>query len=120
MLTRRQLRELKEIIDNTIQDKKESELSQSLKKDDDYAVVEHAKNENENENENEKKELEVNIDFDEASKAWRENKRSSGNGCYKYVCSVIVAKTGIKCEKVVKTGYAFCSLHSKNNIYIHP
>jgi len=32
------------------------------------------------------KELEVNIDFDEASIAWRANKKSSGNGCYKYVC----------------------------------
>jgi len=109
MLTRRrQLRELKEIIDNTILDKKESELSQSLKKGDDCVVVEHAKNE--------KEELEVNIDFDEASKAWRENKRSSGNGCYKYVCSGIIAKTGMKCEKVVKTGCVYCSVHNKNNI----
>ena len=60
-------------------------------------------------------ELEVNIDFDEASRAWRENKKSTGNGCYKYVCSAIVAKTGIKCEKVVKTGCAYCSVHNKNN-----
>ena len=29
---------------------------------------------------------EVNIDFDEASKAWRSNKKSIGNGSYKYVC----------------------------------
>ena len=27
---------------------------------------------------------EVNIDFDEASKAWRKNKTSIGNGSYKY------------------------------------
>ena len=30
---------------------------------------------------------EVNIDFDEASKAWRSNKKSIGNGSYKYLCS---------------------------------
>ena len=29
---------------------------------------------------------EVNIDFDEASKAWRANKKSIGNGNYKYLC----------------------------------
>jgi len=28
--------------------------------------------------------LEVNIDFDEASKAWRENKTYIGNGCFQY------------------------------------
>jgi hypothetical protein len=27
----------------------------------------------------------VDIDFDEASNAWRANKRSTGNGCFKYV-----------------------------------
>ena len=27
---------------------------------------------------------EVNIDFDEASAAWKQNKRSTGNGCYTY------------------------------------
>jgi hypothetical protein len=29
-------------------------------------------------------ELTVDIDFDEASKAWRENKIKLKNGCYKY------------------------------------
>ena len=29
-------------------------------------------------------ELEVNIDFDEASKAWKANKKSNGNGTYTY------------------------------------
>jgi hypothetical protein len=29
---------------------------------------------------------EVNIDFDEASKAWQSNKKSIGNGSYKYLC----------------------------------
>uniref|UniRef100_A0A6C0B2G5 Uncharacterized protein n=1 Tax=viral metagenome TaxID=1070528 RepID=A0A6C0B2G5_9ZZZZ len=27
----------------------------------------------------------VNIDFDEASRAWRENKRVLKNGCFEYV-----------------------------------
>lgn len=29
----------------------------------------------------------VNIDFDEASAAWRSNKKSIGNGSYKYMCA---------------------------------
>lgn len=31
--------------------------------------------------------LSVNIDFDGASRAWRANKRSIGNGCYEYKIS---------------------------------
>jgi hypothetical protein len=30
---------------------------------------------------------EVNIDFDVASEVWKANKRSIGNGSYKYVCT---------------------------------
>ena len=33
-----------------------------------------------------KQNLEFSIDFDEASKAWKQNKVSVGNGCYKYLC----------------------------------
>ena len=43
---------------------------------------------------------EVNIDFDGASEAWKANKRSIGNGSYKYICSILKAngeKCGIKC-----------------------
>jgi len=29
--------------------------------------------------------FEVNIDFNDASLAWRANKRSMGGGCYKYI-----------------------------------
>ena len=29
-------------------------------------------------------ELEVNIDFDDASRCWKKNKVSIGNGCYRY------------------------------------
>ena len=34
--------------------------------------------------------LEVNIDFDEAIKEWRSNKRSIGNGQYKYICPISI------------------------------
>jgi hypothetical protein len=43
---------------------------------------------------------EVNIDFDGASEAWKANKKSIGNGSYKYICSILKAngeKCGIKC-----------------------
>ena len=33
----------------------------------------------------ERNELEVNIDFDESSTAWRKNKRSIGNGEFRYI-----------------------------------
>uniref|UniRef100_A0A6C0BA10 Uncharacterized protein n=1 Tax=viral metagenome TaxID=1070528 RepID=A0A6C0BA10_9ZZZZ len=44
----------------------------------------------------EKKELEFIFDFDEASAAWRSNKKSIGNGSYKYICEEI-CKNGKKC-----------------------
>lgn len=41
----------------------------------------------------EKKPLyEVNIDFDEASEAWRANKKYIGNGTYKYITPKITPK----------------------------
>jgi hypothetical protein len=42
------------------------------------------------------KELPVNIDFDEASKAWRENKIKLKNGCYKYKKAKNVFRRGQK------------------------
>jgi hypothetical protein len=33
--------------------------------------------------------FEVNIDFDDASASWRQNKKSIGNGSYKYICTVL-------------------------------
>ena len=66
--------------------------------------------------ENDKGIFEVNIDFDGASEAWKENKKSSGNGCYKYTCIAFVAKTGIKCEKFSKSGCDYCAMHNKNKI----
>jgi hypothetical protein len=38
---------------------------------------------------NQRIEYEVNIDFDDASASWRQNKKSIGNGSYKYICTVL-------------------------------
>jgi hypothetical protein len=54
----------------------------------------------------------IDIDFDEASKAWKANKKSVGNGCYKYVCCH-VSKTGRKCNKVPLEYLDFCETHKK-------
>lgn len=40
----------------------------------------------------------VDIDFDNASKAWRQNKKQDGQGQFKYVCAS-VKKDGSKCSK---------------------
>lgn len=57
---------------------------------------------------------EVNIDFDEASEAWKKNKKSMGNGVYKYVCGCDT-KNGTPCQKkpykLSIVGY--CDLHDK-------
>jgi len=53
---------------------------------------------------------EVCIDFDEASEAWKANKKSIGNGSYKYVCN----KRGIKnkmCLKKCLPGEEYCQTH---------
>ena len=56
-------------------------------------------------------EYEVNIDFDEASAAWKANKKSTGNGCYKYICEH-QNKNGKKCTKNPMTGFNFCNRHN--------
>jgi hypothetical protein len=53
---------------------------------------------------------EVNIDFDEASKAWKANKKSIGNGSYKYVCCGIT-KTGNKCNRQSLDFVDYCKTH---------
>lgn len=44
---------------------------------------------------------EVHIDFDEASAAWKANKVSVGNGCYKYIEKIcgVVMKNGKTCMR---------------------
>ena len=55
---------------------------------------------------------EVDIDFDAASAAWKSNKKSIGNGSYKYVCSV--SKNGTKCDKVCYKNTDCCWAHRKS------
>jgi hypothetical protein len=58
---------------------------------------------------------EVIIDFDGASQAWRANKKSVGNGTYKYVCASI-CKSGKQCNRNPLTNEEFCKLHYKNSL----
>lgn len=55
--------------------------------------------------------FEVNIDFDEASEAWKTNKKSIGNGSYKYVCPF--EKNKKKCGKSCYKGTQYCWQHRK-------
>jgi hypothetical protein len=55
---------------------------------------------------------EVNIDFDEASSAWRSNKKYIGNGQYKYVCPQ-EKQDGSICKKVCYKGSEYCWSHRK-------
>jgi hypothetical protein len=56
---------------------------------------------------------EVNIDFDDASESWKANKKSTGNGCYKYVCGHTSLKTGKKCMRELKDTCDSCYYHRK-------
>ena len=55
----------------------------------------------------------VDIDFDEASRAWKSNKKSIGNGSYKYMCAGVF-KNGKKCNRTVvdQVGCEFCKMHT--------
>ena len=57
---------------------------------------------------------EVDIDFDGASKAWLENKKSIGNGSYKYICCAIT-NNNKKCNRNVYLGEQYCRIHCKKN-----
>ena len=56
---------------------------------------------------------EVNIDFDEASRAWKENKVYIGNGSYKYVCQKMRINNS-KCGKKCLAGSDYCYIHNKS------
>jgi hypothetical protein len=62
------------------------------------------------------RETEVYINFDEASAAWKANKKSIGNGSYKYICCVDTngKKCGIKCLM----GEMYCRIHYKK--FVNP
>ena len=59
--------------------------------------------------------LEVNIDFDDASAAWKLNKKSNGNGTYVYIC-METTKKGNKCARKPLSGTEFCKIHQKCKI----
>lgn len=50
-------------------------------------------------------------DFDEASLAWRSNKKPKKNGCYTYICSAIT-KTGKKCNRASVCNSNYCHMHT--------
>ena len=53
-------------------------------------------------------EYDVNINFDEASTAWKANKKSIGGGCYKYICEY----KNKNCKRIPIPGCKFCSTHN--------
>ncbi len=55
---------------------------------------------------------EVNIDFDGASEAWRANKKSIGNGSYKYLCAKL-SKNNNCCPNKCLHGEDYCRTHFK-------
>ena len=55
-----------------------------------------------------------NIDFDEASKAWRRNKISLGEGSFRYRC-IAKTKEGKMCKNKPKRDYDHCHVHSHLN-----
>jgi len=55
---------------------------------------------------------EVNIDFDEASSAWRSNKKPVGDGTFKYICCGLT-KTGNKCVREPLQNSEYCKVHTK-------
>ena len=64
------------------------------------------------EKENKKTDLyTVEINFDEASEAWRANKKCIGNGHYKYIC-LQKSKTGNQCKRESLKFCDYCKMHS--------
>jgi hypothetical protein len=53
----------------------------------------------------------VEINFDEAINAWRANKKSIGNGHYKYIC-LQKTKTGNQCKRESLKFCDNCKMHS--------
>ena len=56
----------------------------------------------------------VDIDFDEASAAWRANKKPVANGTFKYICCGIT-KTGNKCNRQPLLNSEYCKTHTNKN-----
>jgi len=54
--------------------------------------------------------IKLDINFDEASAAWRENKKHIGNGVFKYICAY-----NTSCKRVSNPGSLFCKEHLKHS-----
>ncbi len=54
--------------------------------------------------------LEFTYDFDYASECWKSNKKSIGNGSYKYICQG-VTKLGKPCTRTALIGEVNCKIH---------
>jgi hypothetical protein len=54
----------------------------------------------------------VNIDFDEASRDWKSNKRSIGNGSYRYLCAK-KGKNNNCCSTKCLPEEIYCKTHFK-------
>jgi hypothetical protein len=54
----------------------------------------------------------VEIDFDDASEAWKANKKYMGNGMYKYIC-LQKTKTGNACKNTALADSDFCKVHTQ-------
>ena len=68
----------------------------------------------EKEKENKKNDLyKVEINFDEASEAWRSNKKCIGNGHYKYIC-IQKTKSGNQCKRESLKFCDNCKIHQPN------
>jgi hypothetical protein len=64
-------------------------------------------------------ESEVYINFDEATAAWRANKKSIGNGSYEYICCAEKnGNNGKKCGIKCLMGEMYCRMHYKN--FVNP
>ena len=55
------------------------------------------------------------IDFDEASMLWKSNKKSIGNGSYKYICCYKISSSGKNCGKNQIADSQYCKNHNKHN-----
>jgi len=66
---------------------------------------------------NSQSKYEVNIDFDDASVAWKANKKSIGNGVYKYICmhntntNTNTNTNQKQCNRKPLSGCNFCKIH---------
>jgi hypothetical protein len=56
--------------------------------------------------------FEVKFDFDTASEAWKANKKSTGNGSYKYICCKL-GKNNVHCNRKCLAGENYCKTHLK-------